>query len=251
MAAYRNVILRRGDHIGYVILNRPDSGNALDRATADEIALCCRTINEDEDIRAVILTGSGRSFSVADPALEAADPGIPAAAAEAIAGLKAPVVAAVNGDALGSGLEMALACDLRLAAEGAAFGFPETSRGLIPSGGGTQRLPRIVGRGKALELVLTAAVIDAREAYRIGLVNRVVPGTELEKESQALALQLASKGPIAERYAKEAILKGLDMTLGQGLRLEADLSFLLQSTRDRTEGIRAFLEKRTPSFKGE
>lgn len=251
MAAYRNIVYRREDSIGHITLNRPDAGNALDRATAEEMALCCQRINEDDETRVVILTGSGGSFSIGDPALESADPGIPAIATAALASVKAPVIAAINGDALGSGLELALACDIRIAAEGAAFGFPETSHGLIPSGGGTQRLPRIVGKGKALEMILTASIITAPEAYHIGLVNRIVPAAELEKESQALALTLASKGPIAERYAKEAILKGLDMTLGQGLRLEADLSFLLQSTRDRAEGIRAFIEKRTPKFKGE
>ncbi len=251
MATYRNIAYRRTDHIGCITLNRPEARNALDRAMAEEIALCCQAINEDEEIRVVLLTGTGKSFSVPDAAIESADPEIPAIAAEAIAGIKAPVIAAINGDALGSGLELALACDIRLAGENAAFGFPETSQGYVPSGGGTQRLPRIVGKGKALELILTASVIPAGEAYRIGLVNHIVPADDLEKESMALAAKLASKGPIAERYAKEAILKGLDMTLAQGLRLEADLSFLLQSTRDRTEGIKAFLEKRTPIFKGE
>ena len=251
MATYRNIIYRRAEHIGYVILNRPEAENALDRETADELALCCRAINEDETVRTVIITGNGGSFSIGDPALESADPLIPTTATEALAGVKAPVIAAINGDAFGSGLELALACDVRIAAEGASFGFPETSHGLIPSGGGTQRLPRIVGKGKALEMILTASIITAPEAYRIGLVNRIVPPTDLEKDSEALARKLASKGPIAERYAKEAILNGLEMTLGQGLRLEADLSFLLQSTRDRTEGIRAFLEKRPPIFKGE
>ncbi|MBM3133051.1 MAG: hypothetical protein FJZ95_08480 [Chloroflexi bacterium] len=245
---YRNIVYEKKERVGHVTLDRPDAGNSLDRAMAEELARCCRSINEDDGVWVVVITGSGKTFSEGDQRIDAELAGI---ASSAIASLKSPVIGAINGDALGSGLEIALACDIRLAAEGAKFGFPETSRGAIPTGGGTQRLPRIVGKGKALELILTSAVIDAQEALRIGLVNRVVPVSELHKEVQALALKLASKGPISERYAKEAINKGMDMSLGQGLRLEADLSFLLQSTKDREEGIKAFLDKRTPQFRGE
>ena len=161
----------------------------------------------------------------------------------AVAGVNCPVVAAVNGDALGAGLELALSCDIRLCSTNARFGFPETSYG-------TQRLPRIVGRGKATEMILIAEPIDADEAYRIGLVSRVVPGRSLRKQARETAGRLASRAPIAVRYAKEAVGKGMDMTLDQGLRLEADLSFLLQTTADRAEGIEAFLQKRTGVFKG-
>jgi enoyl-CoA hydratase/carnithine racemase len=158
---------------------------------------------------------------------------------------------AVNGDALGQGLELVLAGDIRVASENATFGFPDTAFGLIPQDGGTQRLPPLVGKTKALEMLFTAEPIDVQEARRIGLVNKVVSQEELMPTVMGLATTMTSKGPIALRYAKEAVHKGLDLTLAQGLRLEADLYLLLQTTRDRTEGIRAFLEKRTPQFKGE
>jgi enoyl-CoA hydratase len=160
-------------------------------------------------------------------------------------------IAAINGDAWGEGLELALSCDIRIASEGARFCLPHTGYGLIPGGGGTQRLPRLVGKGKALEMTLTAEPIDAQEAFRTGLVNKVVPHDELLQEVEELAGRIIARAPIALRYAKEAVNKGLDLTLEQGLRLEADLYFLIQTTDDRMEGIRAFLEKRSPQFKGE
>ena len=160
------------------------------------------------------------------------------------------VIAAINGDALGQGLELALSCDIRLASNEARFSLPQVAKGLIPGDGGTQRLSRIVGKGKALELILTAGVIDAGEALAIGLVNKVMAQEELTAGAEAMAKTMAAKGPIALRYAKEAVNKGLDLTLEQGLCLEADLYFLLHTTDDRTEGIRAFLEKRPPQFKG-
>jgi enoyl-CoA hydratase/carnithine racemase len=170
--------------------------------------------------------------------------------AQAVASVDRPVIAAINGEAIGPGLELALSCDLRIASDEARFGLPQLSQGFIPWDGGSQRLPRIVGRARALELLLTSRTIDAVEALRIGLVNKVVPAKALLPESQALARQLAAKGPIALRYAKEAVNKGLDLTLEQGLRLEADLYFLLHTTADRIEGVRAFLEKRPPRFRG-
>jgi len=161
-----------------------------------------------------------------------------------------PTIAAINGDAFGQWLELALACDIRISAEDARFSMPQVTYGEIPWDGGTQRLARLVGRGKALEMILTGEVIDALEAYRVGLVNRVVPRKALMKEAIALASEMADKGPIALRFAKEAVCKGMDLTLEQGLRLEADLYFLLHTTQDRTEGIRAFIEKRPPKFEG-
>ncbi|MDD5093773.1 MAG: enoyl-CoA hydratase-related protein [Dehalococcoidia bacterium] len=242
---------RKKYNIGYITLNRPDTGNTVSRAFAEELKDVSRQINDDEAIRVVIIAGSAGTFSrggnVGDPeSLLAAD-----MASKAIAGLHVPVIAAIDGYALEAGLELALAADIRIAAEGSQFGLPEVACGSIPAGGGTQRLPRIVGKSKALEMILTADIIDANEAYRVGLVNRVVPSAGLAASVEALAEKIASKGPIAERYGKEAISKGMDMTLGQGLGLEADLSFLLQSTQDRAEGIDAFLKKRTPEFKGE
>ncbi|MFO8101060.1 MAG: enoyl-CoA hydratase-related protein [Dehalococcoidia bacterium] len=245
---FKNITYEKRDNIGYVKLNRAEASNSINRAMADELQICCQSIYQDDDVRVTVLGAEGDTFSVAD---SEPDPSASRIASEAIGSLKCPVVAAINGDATGSGLDLALACDLRLAGKDARFGFPEVSQGIIPSGGGTQRLPRIVGRGKALEMILTAAIIDADEAWRMGLINRVVEPGQLDSEVEQLAEKLASKGPIAERYGKEAISKGMDMTLGQGLGLEADLSFLLHSTGDRTEGIKAFQEKRTPEFSGE
>jgi enoyl-CoA hydratase/carnithine racemase len=167
-----------------------------------------------------------------------------------VASLTSPVIAAINGDALGQGLELALACDLRVAAETARFALPHIVSGLIPWDGGTQRLPRIVGKAKAMEMILTGESLDAIDAYKIGLVNKVVPPEGLLQTVKNMGQAMASKASLALKYAKEAIHEGLDLTLEQGLRLEADLYFLLQTTEDRTEGVRAFLEKRHPQFKG-
>jgi len=226
-------------------LDRPDAKNAIDRQLADEIVEACRNIRDDDDVRVVIVTGSGDAFSVGSDTGETVS-----GVAFAVAALELPVIAAINGDALGRGLELALACDIRLASDRARFGLPEVASGAIPSDGGTQRLPRIIGRGKALEMVLTAEPITAEEALEIGLVSRLVAAEDLVTEAESLADSLAEKGPLALRHAKEAVAKGLDMTLDQGLRLEADLYFLLHTTEDRTEGITAFKEKRPPRFSG-
>ena len=261
---FQSVIYRKNEGLVYLTLNCPGTGNLINDGLAAELAQACQEVNEDEKARAVIITGAGDAFSLGlDPAwfsqFEKAGNGpvglkgrSPAAiSSKSIAGLSVPSIAAINGDALGGGLELALACDLRVAAEGARLGFPDTSNGLIPSGGGTQRLPRLVGRGKALEMLLTAQPVDAAEASRIGLVNMVVARSQVMATAEKLAQRILSRGPMAVRYAKEAVQKGLEMTLEQGLRLEADLSFILQTTRDRDEGIKAFLEKRPPKFKGE
>ena len=168
-----------------------------------------------------------------------------------LAALDRPTIAAIRGDAMGQGLELALACDIRIAADTAHFGFPHIKEGLIPRDGGTQRLSRVVGQAKAMEMIITGEIIDAQEAYQIGLVHRVVPEPELLPAAMGMAREMASKGAIALRYAKEAINKGMDLTLEQGLRLEADLYCLLHTTKDRTEGIKAFQEKRSPEFNGE
>jgi enoyl-CoA hydratase/carnithine racemase len=165
--------------------------------------------------------------------------------------MEKPVIAAINGDAIGDGLELALSCDIRIAADTARFGLTQLESGAIPSDGGTQRLPRLIGKGKALELILTAETINATEALDIGLVSKLVPASELATEAETLVQGIATKAPISLRYVKEAVNKGMDMTMDQGLRLEADLYLLLHTTADRTEGITAFLEKRTPEFKGE
>jgi enoyl-CoA hydratase len=256
---YKTIIYDRKEQAVWLSLNRPKAGNIVNLEMANELGDACRAINQDDGVRAVVLTGAGESFSSGCDFTEprAAFPDnlkkINAASlsSSAVAGLNCPVIAAVNGDALGAGLELALSCDIRICSENARFGFLETSSGIIPCGGGTQRLPRIIGKGKAMEMVITAEPIDAAEAYRVGLVSKVLPRQKLHEEAGELAKKLISGAPIAVRYAKEAVNKGMDMTLAQGLRLEADLSFLLQTTKDRAEGIKAFLEKRKATFKGE
>jgi len=256
---YSALIYHKSEHLVWLTLNRPLVSNTINLELANELGDACREINQDEEVRAVIITGAGQTFcSGADlnelssfTPDEARQRNPASLSSRAVAAVNCPVIAAINGDALGAGLELALSCDIRVSLENARFGFPETSYGLIPGGGGTQRLPRIVGRGKASEMILIAEPIDAGEAYRIGLISKVVPGDKLADEAKEIAKRLISRAPIAVRYAKEAVNKGMDMTLEQGLRLEADLSFLLLSTEDRAEGIKAFLEKRTAHFKGE
>jgi enoyl-CoA hydratase/carnithine racemase len=204
-------------------------------------------ISAEKEAWVVILVGAAEgSFSIDPPG-----GGPPfSSLAESIAKLEVPVIAAIHGDAIGQGLELVLAADIRIAAETSRFGFPHIKKGLIPWDGGTQRLSRQVGRAKALEMILMGETIDAQEALRLGLLNRVLPATDLMNGAAEMAREMASMGPLALRYAKEAIHQGMDLTLDQGLRLEADLYFLLHTTRDRTEGIRAFQKKKAPQFEG-
>ncbi len=255
----KTLTFEKRDQTVWLTLNRPRAGNTLNLQLANELADACRRISQDDEVTVVVITGAGKAFCAGSDLAELraarADKlsrGNPASiASTAVAGLNCPVIAAINGDALGAGLDLALSCDIRICVRRARFGFPETAYGLIPGGGGTQRLPRIVGRGKATEMLLTAEPINAIEAFRIGLVSKVVLRRALSAEAGEIAQRLRGRAPLAVRYAKEAVNKGMDMTLAQGLRLEADLSFLLQSTKDRAEGIRAFLEKRKATFRGE
>lgn len=246
---YASIIYTKKDHIAYITLNRAEANNVVNKQLAQELEDICRQINEDDDIYVVIITGAGDKAFCGGSELEPKE--YRYSPATAIAGIDRPVIAAINGDALGQGLELALSCDIRVASHRAHFGFPHVALGLIPMDGGTQRLPRIVGRGKAMELLLTTETINAEEALEIGLVNKVVTEEKLASEVEALAKTITAKGPIALRYIKEAVNKGMDLTLEQGLRLEADLYFLLHTTADRREGITAFLEKRPPQFKGQ
>ncbi len=247
---YATVIYTKKDHVAHITLNRPEVNNIISQQLARELDDVCRQINQDDDIYVAIITGAGDRAFCSGSELEQPEFGRHYSPASAIAGIDRPVIAAINGDALGQGLELALSCDIRLASQQAQLGFPQIAVGLMPMDGGTQRLPRIVGKGKAMELILTGEIISAEEAFEIGLVNKVVAEENLAAEVEAVAKTLATKGPIALRYIKEAVNKGLDLTLDQGLRLEADLYFILHTTADRTEGIKTFIEKRPPQFKG-
>jgi len=252
--SYHTITYRVAGGVATVTLNRPRANNAVSIPLAQELTDACSVINRDETIRVVIITGAGKVFSVGTDlplkrGTSSASPRLPQAA-NAISRLHNPVIAAINGDAIGQGLELALAADIRIAAETAHLGLPQVTSGLIPWDGGTQRLPRLVGRARALEMLLTGEVVTAAEAYCMGLVNQVVPPEELLSVVASLAQKIAASAPLALRYAKEAIRQGIDLTLEQGLRLETDLYLLLQTTADRTEGITAFLEKRQPRFKG-
>lgn len=255
--AKKPVIYTSREHIGYITLNQPETGNRIDPVMTQEVVEICSQINGDKEIYLTIITGAGNVFcsggEIKPPDISGTGDGKPAglSASEAIGGLNRPTLAAINGEAAGEGLEIALSCDLRIASDKARFGLPQILEGRIPAHGGTQRLPRIVGKGKALEMVLTGEIIDARTAFEIGLVNKVVDQASLSSEVEAAANTIVGKAPWALQYVKEAVNKGLDLTLEQGLRLEADLYFLLHTTSDRTEGIKAFLQKRKPEYKGE
>ena len=246
--------------VAWVQLCRPETGNCLTPDMDKEIAAFCTSAEEDETVSLVVLTGSTDVFCRGlDYITEGGTPAAQAIRAQfsalhspqALAAVTKPTLAAINGDALGVGLEMALACDLRVATAGAHFGLPQVADGLIPFAGGTQRLPRIVGQAKALELVLTGELIDAAEAQRIGLVSEVSPESTFITRVDEIVQGLLGKGPIALRLGKEAVHKAMDLTLDQGMRLEEDLYALLQTTQDRAEGVQAFLAKRKPTFTGQ
>jgi len=239
--------------VAVITLHRPEAGNAVDHAMAADLREACRSVIEDDAVHLAVVTGSGRHFSVTDPS--AKQPSSPddfdsLRVAEALAAIPKPLLAALNGDAIGQGLEIALACDLRIASESARFALDHILHGAIPWDGGTQRLPRFIPRAIALELILTGKSISATEAKELGLVNEVAPAGEVLARATALANKLAAMAPIAANYVKEAAAKGMDVTLAQGLRLEADLAILLHSTSDRAEGLKSFLEKRAPHFAG-
>ncbi len=246
--SYKSIIYEKNEFIASITLNLPDSGNAISSQLSREIAELCASINSDEEIMVVTITGAGKHFCLGtDPEEQKTEP---PSAAKTILSIDRPVIAAINGDALGQGLELALACDLRIAADTARFGLPQIASGSIPWDGGTQLLPRIIGRTKAMEIILLGETMDATLACEIGLVNKVVPSRELMSTVMEMATQLSSGAPLSLRYAKEAVCQGLDLTLDQGLHLEADLYHLLQTTEDRIEGIKAFQQRRTAKFKG-
>jgi enoyl-CoA hydratase len=257
--AYQTLTVTVTDRIATVTVNRPDKLNALNDATIVELGLAIEEASARDDVGGVILTGAGRAFvagaDIADLAVQS-----PAQArARSLRGqtifrrfeaCPKPVVAAVNGFALGGGCELAMACHVRVASEAAKFGQPEVKLGTMPGYGGTLRLPRLVGRGRALQLLLTGEIIDAAEALRIGLVNRVVPAGELLSAARAMVEQMLANAPLAMALCLESVDRGLDMPLADGQALEAGLFGLLAATADMSEGVRAFLEKRVPRFSG-
>ena len=239
--------------IATVTLDRAPSGNRIDRGMADLIRDACDRLGREDDVWVVVVTGAGEVFcqgseGAAEEEMEALSS---LRVSESIAALETPVIAALNGDAFDQGLEVALACDIRIASEGARLGLTQVTRGLMPWDGGTQRLPRLVGRGRAVEMMLTGRLMDAAEACHVGLVNEMTPADAVLPRALEIAFTVASHGPVAAGYLKEAVRKGLDMTMEQGLRLEADLNLLLHTTSDRAEGLSSFLERRKPIFRGE
>ncbi len=238
------------------VLELLDGQALLSDDLAHDLLTCCGQVEEDPMVLAVVLSGPLPTQEAPSAAQGPAAPlglsaGPAARAAETLARLSVPTLVALDGPVVGAGAELAIACDLRIASQTATFQFPHLDQGSIPSAGGTQRLPRIVGRAHALQLLLLGDAIGAEEAFRMGLVARVVPQGLALEEARRLAGAIAEKAPVAVRYLREAVHQGMDLTLNQGLRLEADLYFLLQTTADRMEGINAFLEKRRPDFRGQ
>ena len=257
---YSNILLEKKNSIAYVTINRPKVLNALNTATMEELRSAFHDIKNDEAIRVVILTGSGEKAFVAGADIgELAQQDAVSAKVYAhrgqnvlnlIENLGKPVIACINGFALGGGCELALACTMRLASDNAKLGQPEMKLGIIPGYGGSQRLPRLVGKGLAMQMVLTGETITAQEAHRIGLVNEVTPAAELIPRAEAIAAKIIANAPLAVQYAMEAVNKGMEMTLAEGLFLEAALFGVCCATEDKKEGTTAFLEKRAAQFKG-
>ena len=258
--AYANILVRKEDGIGYVTVNRPTVLNALSIKTVKELTDAFEKLGRDKKVEAVILTGSGEKAFVAGADIPEFVRLKPDGARDyAVRGQKLlsvierlgkPVIAAINGFALGGGCEIAMACTIRIASENAKLGQPEVSLGLIPGFGGTQRLPRLIGKGRAYEMILAGNPIDAATAEKFGLVNRVVPQGNLIEECEKTAKTIAKRGPLAVKYCLEAVDRGLNMSLDDGLALEADLFGLVFGSRDCKEGVKAFIEKRKPGFRG-
>ena len=257
---FENITIERDAAVAIVTINRPKVLNALNTQTLDELRRAMLALKHDPDVRVVVLTGAGEKSFVAGADINELSVQTPTGGRDhamrgqhvldVIENLGKPVIAAINGYALGGGCELAMACTLRIAADSARLGQPEINLGIIPGYAGTQRLTRLVGRGRALELLLTGDQIPAAEAHRIGLVNRVVAAADLMAEVRALAHVLAAKAPIAIRYIIDAVNRGLQMPLAEAQVFEATLFGLVSTTQDMREGTKAFLEKRKAEFRG-
>jgi len=257
--SFETLRLDRQGRVAIITINRPDKRNALNIKTREEGAALLDQLREDDSVGVVVFTGAGDKAFVAGAdigefagrtAITQREVMTSRSLFTAIDTFPKPVIAMINGYCLGGGCELALACDIRIASESASFGQPEINLGIIPGGGGTQRLPRLVGEGKAMEMVLTGEIIDARTAFTIGLVNHVVPADQLQAKTLEMANRIAEKSPIALQLAKEAVKLASKSNLDEGLRREVDLFALCFSTEDKNEGVSAFLEKRKPAFKG-
>jgi enoyl-CoA hydratase len=258
--AYETLLYEKRNNIGYVTVNRPAKLNALNRQVMEELLDCFQTLARDDEVRVVIVTGAGEKAFIAGADINELAAQSPVEGKETsrrgqavldfIENLGKPVIAAINGYALGGGCELAMACTLRVASENARLGQPEVKLGIIPGYAGTQRLPRLVGKGRALEIILTGEPITAQEAYRIGLVNQVVPPAELMTAAEKLAQKITALAPLAIKFALEAVNHGLETSEAEGQFLEATLFGLCCTTADMKEGTRAFLEKRSPKFTG-
>lgn len=257
--SYETLLLDRRNRVAIITINRPDKRNALNIKTREEGAALLEELRNDDSVSVVVFTGAGDKAFIAGAdiaefagrtAMTQRDVMTGRSLFTALDTFPKPIIAMVNGYCLGGGCELALACDIRIASENASFGQPEINLGIIPGGGGTQRLTRLVGEGKAMELILTGEIIDAKTAFSIGLVNHVVPADQLEARTMEIANRIAEKGPIAVKLAKEAVKIASRSTLDEGLRREVDLFALCFSTEDKDEGVKAFLEKRKPAFKG-
>jgi enoyl-CoA hydratase len=254
---YQNILVTKEGSIGIVQLNRPSALNALSFELMAELVKALEELDGDQAVRVIILTGNERAFAAGADLKEMSQAG----PVDLILGrrfelwdrigkIAKPIIAAVSGYCLGGGNELAMSCDMIIASENATFGQPEVNVGIMPGAGGTQRLIRAVGKYKAMEMILTGKPITAQEAYRVGLVNRVVPTESLMDEAKKIANEIASKPPISIRAAKEAILKAQDTALEVGLDFERKSFYMLFATEDGKEGMKAFLEKRKPNFKG-
>jgi len=255
-----NLLYEKKGAIAYVTLNRPKVLNALNQRTWEDLRAAFEDARDDAEVRGVILTGAGDKAFIAGADISELSH-VTAIEAEKsstygqevlnlIENLGKPVIAAINGFALGGGCEAAMACTIRVASEHAKFGQPEVTLGLIPGGGGTQRLPRLIGKGRALQIILSGEMISAQEAFRIGLVNEVVPAAELTTRAEAILKRIFSNAPVAIKYSLEAVNKGTETSQAEGLSLEASLFGLCAGTEDKKEGTSAFLEKRKPQFQG-
>lgn len=257
--AHDTILLERRGHVAFIRFNRPDKLNAMNSTMKDEILAALDDFDRDPAVRVVIFTGQGDKAFVAGAdinefkdrtALEQWDLYQKPFLYDGIDRFPKPLIAMINGYCLGGGCELAMACDIRIASDRAQIGQPEINIGIIPGGGGSQRLPRLVGMGKAMELILTGERIPANEAYRVGLVDEVVPHDQLEAKTMDVATKIAEKSPVAVHLAKEAVKAAARMPLDEGLRYEQSLFSLIFTTEDKDEGVRAFLEKRRPEWKG-